>query len=147
MFGEQDMFFTKNVKLDDKNRFILPSLTKVEENDELAFFDNNNTYLSLYNLNVLKRELNRLRKLKNKALSNIDMIKYEYFSQQIYYLCSCIDNELKLGKGNRIVIQKKYINKFHFEDSIFIQGVDDHIRIFSNEEQYVKYKNKIKEII
>lgn len=131
MFGENGIFGKSYHTMDDKNRIILPKDTNREENDELAYYKENELTFRIYNL---KRVKEKIKKYEEKYDS--DPTKYE---QLINNLTMRIIATGNVDAQYRTPIPKQIVNEYKLQKSLIFHGGSDHLKIFKDEETYNKY--------
>lgn len=142
MFGEESLLFLTTANMDSKNRVAIPAKTKVEENDVLALVDND-TYLSIYNINYFESILEQLEELKRNTYTN-DTKKLKEIELKMSKICIKILDKVKVQKQHRIILSDIIVNKFSLSNDLYVEGEYDHINIFNSKESYENYKEFVK---
>ena len=144
MFGQDSMLFQTTIKIDKKNRITIPSKTMVEQNDKLILVKKD-TYISMYNINVIENKINMLLKAKDKALFEGNKEFIEYLDNELKNIAISINNTVVADNQHRIILANDLKNEYNFNQEIYIQGEINHINLFKDENEFIKYRNKIKE--
>lgn len=133
MFGDKPIFGNKTIKIDNKNRCIIPKFTGIEEGESLSLVKRDDFYF-LYSTEQISSIINDLE-------ANIARMpkgeKYEELKQAyINYCCSII-------KSGEVDVQ----NRFNlsdcdaFQDEVVCVGAGNKILLLTPE-QFANYKSK-----
>jgi len=141
MFGENVIVINRELKLNPKNRLILPTETFAEAEDELGLmYDFRRQYLRLYShaefLKRLEEYEEAFKTLYNQG--KIDARTYRRY-RRILYAKLCLDEPIVSSK-KRITIPTKVAERLEFKNSIYVVGNDTHLEIYKDEKTYKTLK-------
>lgn len=145
MFKKSELFGREKRNIDERHGIILPSFTEAEEKDEICIVLENDYAFKIYNYNVIKEKLERYNRYirdAEKRKKSRELLELEIKRD----LCSMgIVSKQFITSGNRILLSDHLLNKYNLKDSVIICGSEDHVKIFSsdeNVEEYEKYVSK-----
>lgn len=138
MYGEFPMFDVGEVKIDVKGRIYLPSFTKAEADEELIFIKKPD-YVEVWAIAVIVEKVN---KLNNLAFYETDTTKKAEYQQMSDEITAFLKKSRVEKDGKRIALGKEIVTKYHFVDSIFIEGKGDHIRLWEPN-KFLQYQQSL----
>lgn len=128
MFGEKYMLGTSKHKLDNKGRVIIPSDTRVEENDELIII-NKDEFLEVW---LLETQINQLKELEIKKLNSSSIEELRRYQDMINIVTCNVIKTAIMDKQKRLNLSKEAI-KLLDTDEVVIERMGNHIRIWPDE--------------
>ena len=130
MFGEKNIYGQINLKLDDKNRIILPKFTYRETGDSLVIVKNkeSNSY-DIYKTEVFDEKLqDQINYLEDKLKKTIDDKKREQIQKLLNELYDSILVKTTCDKQGRIVITS-ILDEGEKIDTVEAIGAYNHLMI------------------
>ena len=128
MFGEKYMLGTSKHRLDSKGRLIIPSDTRVEENDELIII-NKDEFLEVW---LLDTQIDQLKELEIKKLNSSSIEELRRYQDMINIITCNVIKTAIMDKQKRLNLSKEAI-KLLDTDEVVIERMGNHIRIWPDE--------------
>ena len=124
MFGDTKIVESTTLKIDEKGRITLPSFTSAEPGDKIALmYDLKRTKILIYEWQKFKEKLDRLYE-ELEIMYREKEINYKQHHTLVSYIYGdgCLEPPTDVGKGRRIVIPKRAIEKLNLKDEVFVIG-------------------------
>lgn len=120
MFGESYICGKKDIKIDDRGRFILPQFTYVEPKEEVMFMISESMeYFNIFSKNDIFNKLNALTTKQNKASS---CEEFNTLQTQINVIQSYCYGFSEVDEQRRVLIPKPLREKIISGNDIFVSG-------------------------
>lgn len=121
MFGDTLIIGESFNKIDVNNRIIIPSFTKVEENDELLIQLTNYNNELCFKLISLQKYLQLIEKIQFIRSNTTCIEEFEKCTKEIEKICEKLDFLVKVDKQRRIVIPVDLLIKLNWQNTTDIQ--------------------------
>ena len=135
MFGEKDLIGFDEIKLYSNNKYKLPYYTFAEPKEKLYYLKNIK-YICLMNEKKLMSIIDTLLPKIKEDYSN------DYYRKFVRTLFGKMIASEIVNSKNQILLPKEWKEEYDFKDKLLIEGNIDHLKIFSNIEDYNTYKLK-----
>ena len=132
VFGEREILKNIDVKIDNKNRIIIPSICRAESTDCLVIFSKKE-YIEIWNLEDVKKYLQLLREKSGDPFYCSDFLT-----------AHIEDSEVRIDVAKRVNLGAKLVKEYHLENEAHIEGKGKYIRIW-NIENFKRYKENLEE--
>lgn len=143
MFGENIILGNAKCKVDTKGRIFLPKFTYSEKDDEIVFSSDDNGIILLNNIICLKRRINELEKNISSESDERLIKSLNDKLERLYFSCISVS---KVDSQRRLIIPVSTRMEYDINDSVILQGCNDHLKMFNSDESYQNYKMMIKQL-
>ena len=126
--------YERNV--DNKGRFIIPYQFNFKEGEEVCLVRENDLALRIYRYEIFKERLEMYNKLINTQYT-------QEIEKNRDFLATGLISKSELDSQKRILIPSIIRKEYTIIDSLYLTGSSDHIKIFSNNENYKQYRKQL----
>ena len=117
---------TANIKMDAKNRIILPVFSGINAQEKVILFQEKD-YFSIYKEDYFNKQIEKLEKEELIDLKHFLILKKRYDE-----LTSNIFSKVEVDNQRRIVIPKIIKECYDLKNQVCIRGAIDHLNVYNN---------------
>lgn len=156
-FGKKEIIGSATLKIDNKNRIVLPSFTYATPEDKIALmYDLKRTKIIIEEWKKFEEHIDYIDDMLKKMYQDKKLTHKQLHQMQLYVFGDgCLEPPTTVGNGRRIVIPSRAIEKLNLKDEVFAVGntvkieaqdkelILHRLEIYPSEESYTLSKKNV----